>query len=80
MKSQLLGVLAALATKADGTVDEDKLTADQKMGDVEKVAAQTNKDGTLRLTAGKYVLFCNVVEKDGASHFAKKMYGTLTVT
>jgi plastocyanin len=71
---------SALPTKADGTVDEEKLTEDQKMGEVEGVAAQSKKDGTLKLTAGKYVVFCNLVEKDGTSHFAKKMYGTLTVT
>jgi plastocyanin len=71
---------SALPTKTDGTVDEDQLTTDQKMGEVEKVAANTKKDGTLKLTAGTYVVFCNLVEKDGTSHFAKKMYGTLTVT
>jgi uncharacterized cupredoxin-like copper-binding protein len=71
---------AALPTKADGTVDEEKLTEDQKMGEVEKVVAKSKKDGTLKLTAGKYVVFCNLVEKDGTSHFAKKMYGTLTAT
>jgi hypothetical protein len=71
---------SALPTKADGTVDEEKLTEDQKMGEVEGVAAQSKKNGTLKLTAGKYVVFCNLVDKDGTSHFAKKMFGTLIVT
>jgi hypothetical protein len=71
---------SALPTKTDGTVDEEQLTEDQKMGEVEGVTAQSKKDGTLKLAAGKYVVFCNLVDKDGTSHFAKKMYSTLTVT
>jgi hypothetical protein len=41
---------------------------------------RSNQDGTLKLTPGKYVVFCNLLEKDGTSHFAKRMYATLTVT
>jgi plastocyanin len=72
--------LAALAIKPDGTVDEDKIAEAAKMGEVEGVAAQTDKSATLALTPGSYTLLCNLIEPNGDSHFAKGMHGTLTVT
>jgi iron uptake system EfeUOB component EfeO/EfeM len=69
-----------LPTKADGTVDEEKITEAQKVGEVEHIAPNSSKKTTFTLEAGKYVMFCNLVEKDGTSHFAKGMSGTFTVT
>ena len=69
-----------LPTKADGTIDEEKITEAQKVGEVEHIAPNSSKKNTFTLEAGKYVMFCNLVEKDGTSHFAKGMSGTFTVT
>ena len=70
----------ALPTKADGSVDEDQIPEAQKVGEVENIAAKTAKSGTFAMQKGTYVLFCNLSEKDGTSHFAKGMYTTFTVT
>jgi hypothetical protein len=70
----------ALPKKADGSVDEDKIAEEQKFGEIEHVAANTSKTGKFDLKAGKYVVFCNLVEKDGTSHFVKGMAATFTVT
>jgi hypothetical protein len=70
----------ALPTKADGSVDEDQIPEAQKVGEVENVAGRTNKSGTFAMQKGTYVLFCNLSEKDGTSHFAKGMSTTFTVT
>ena len=65
----------ALPTKADGSVNEDGtgLTA---VGELEDVEVGKSKSTTFDLAAGKYVLFCNVVENPPmanmggiASHF-----------
>ncbi len=69
----------ALATKTDGSVDEEKILEALKVGEVEKVAARTTKSGTLEVEPGTYVLMCNLVDANGASHFAKGMVATLTV-
>ncbi len=70
----------AFATKADGSVDEDKIAEADKMGEIEHVAASSVKTGTFSLKAGTYVIMCNLVDKAGVAHFTKGMVSTLTVT
>ena len=70
----------ALPTKADGSVDEDQIPEAQKVGEVENVASNSEKSGTFAMQKGTYVLFCNLSEKDGTSHFGKGMSTTFTVT
>ena len=64
-----------LPTTSDGEVDEAKLEAKgEDAGEIADVAPQATKDGTFKLTPGKYVMFCNL-----PGHYAQGMYGTLTV-
>ncbi len=66
---------ADLPTTSDGEVDEAKLEAKgEDAGEIADVAPQDTKQGTFKLTSGKYVTFCNL-----PGHYAQGMYGTLTV-
>jgi hypothetical protein len=68
-----------LPTKADGEVDEDAIPESERMGEVEAVNPGFSKTLKLKLSAGKYVLFCNSV--DGTKvHFKEGMYADFTVT
>jgi uncharacterized cupredoxin-like copper-binding protein len=60
-----------LPTTADGSVNEENLNSP---GEVPDVAAGQTKHGTIPLTPGNYVMFCNL-----PGHYAAGMYGTLTV-
>jgi hypothetical protein len=73
---------AKLPTKADGSVDEDKIPASDQIGEMEDIASKTTKSNTFDLTPGQYVVFCNVVSEDTPpiSHFAEGMHTLLTVT
>jgi uncharacterized cupredoxin-like copper-binding protein len=65
---------AELPTTADGAVDEAKLEAQgEDAGEIADVAPGDTKQGTFKLTPGKYVMFCNV-----PGHYARGMYGTLS--
>jgi plastocyanin len=55
---------AALPTAADGTVDEAKLPAGALIGEVEAFPAKQTCQGTFALTAGRYALFCNILETE----------------
>jgi uncharacterized cupredoxin-like copper-binding protein len=56
-------------------VDEAKLEAEgADAGEIADVAPGDTKKGTFKLTAGKYVMFCNL-----PGHYTQGMYGTLTV-
>jgi hypothetical protein len=70
---------ASLPTKPDGTVDEDKIPDNAKMGEIEDIGAGTSKSKTFDLAAGRYVAFCNVVTS-GVSHYAKGMRTQFAVT
>jgi hypothetical protein len=74
---------SALATKADGSLNEDAIAETQKMGEIEHIAAQAQKSKEFDLPAGNYVAFCNVVEKSGTGmgsvHYALGMHTTFTV-
>lgn len=66
---------AKLPTTPDGSVDEAKLeSAGQDAGEIADVSPGATKKGTFKLTAGRYVMFCNV-----PGHYAAGMYGTITV-
>ncbi len=66
---------ADLPTTADGEVDEAKLEAKgEDAGEIADVAPQDTKQGTFKLTPGKYVMFCNL-----PGHYAQGMYGSLVV-
>lgn len=73
----------ALPTDADGAVDEEQFEKGQAQGEVEDVAKGTSKSIELKLTPGRYVVFCNIVEDETAekvSHFKKGMHALITVT
>ena len=70
----------AFTTKADGSIDEEKIDEAAKMGEIEHVAASSTKNGTFALDPGTYVIMCNLVDTAGNAHFAKGMVSTLTVT
>lgn len=66
---------ADLPTTSDGEVDEAKLEAKgEDAGEIADVAPDATKKGAFKLTAGKYVRFCNL-----PGHYAQGMYGSLTV-
>ena len=69
-------------TVVDGQVDEGALAEDDFLGEIEAFPAGESCEGTFELTAGTYVLFCNIAEEeDGAleSHFELGMQTTLLV-
>lgn len=83
----------ALPKKSDGTVDEAKIAATDKVGGIEDIAAGAHKSETFDLTAGTYVAFCNIVDaktgghsdtshgsETGHVHYAEGMHVTFTVS
>ena len=68
---------ATLPLAADGTVDEDKLPKGAFVGEIEPFPAKQHCTGTFQLTAGRYALFCNILETeaDGTkeNHYANGM-------
>jgi len=73
---------ADLPTDADGAVDEDQIAEDAQVGELEDVRAGKTKSISFDLTAGDYVIFCNIVdeEADGTivSHFKEGMHEVFT--
>lgn len=62
-----------LPTLPDGSVDEEKLEAQGKApGEIPETLAGKTKKGTIKLPAGRYVMYCNI-----PGHYAAGMYGTL---
>lgn len=67
---------ASLPTAPDGGVDEEKLDqVGQEAGEIPDVEPGDSGSSKFDLTPGKYVMFCNV-----PGHYAKGMYGSVTVT
>jgi hypothetical protein len=68
---------AKLPLAADGTVDEDKLPEGALVGEIEPFPAKQRCTGTFQLAAGRYALFCNILETeaDGTkeNHYANGM-------
>lgn len=77
-----LAVSAYLVGEDD--VDEDQIPKSNKVGETGNVNAGKTKAITLKLSAGSYILFCNIIdtEPDGSqiSHFAKVMYTTINAS
>jgi hypothetical protein len=75
---------AALPKTADGIVDESKLPAGALVGEIEAFPAKGSCQGTFELAAGRYALFCNLLETeaDGTkeNHFANGMRTAFEVT
>lgn len=73
----------ALPTDADGAVDEAQLAETDIIGEIEDIESKKTKKATFKLTPGKYILFCNIVEEEATgekeSHFAEGMVNTITV-
>ena len=72
-----------LPTDADGGLDEEKLPEGGLIGEIEPFNGGQLCKGAFKLTAGKYVLLCNIVEEEGGvkeSHFKEGMHAPLTVT
>ena len=76
----------ALPTKADGSVNEDG-TGITVIGEIEEFPVGEDAEKEFDLTAGKYVLFCNVVEAESMpdmggkkSHYSLGMFAAFTVT
>ena len=69
----------ALPTKSDGSANEegDGITPIDEIEDIAVGATQTL---TVSLDGGNYVLICNIVSKQGVSHYQQGMRAALTVT
>jgi hypothetical protein len=74
---------AKLPLAADGTVDEDKLPEGAFVGEIEPFPARQHCTGTFQLAAGRYALFCNILETeaDGTkeNHYANGMRSAFEV-
>jgi uncharacterized cupredoxin-like copper-binding protein len=55
----------ALPKKSNGSVNEAKLPDGAIVGSIEGVKSQATKSATFELTAGTYVLICNIVDPAG---------------
>lgn len=76
------GVPAEQLRVVDGKVDEGTLPEGAFVGEVEAFPGGEDCKGTFELSAGSYVLFCNIVEQhDGKqeSHFREGMVTTFEV-
>jgi hypothetical protein len=59
---------AALPTKPDGSVDEDKIPESDKVGEIAGVSAGKEVTKAFNLPAGNYVALCNIVDQMGAGN------------
>ena len=68
----------ALPTIHDGSVPEDAV---ELVGEIEEFASASSASMVFNLTAGKYVLICNVVETEGdlESHYREGMRAVFVV-
>jgi len=71
---------AGLPTGQKGSVNEDQIDEADKVGEIEEVAAGSEKSASFDLTPGKYVAFCNIVDHMGDVHFSEGMHVGFTVT
>lgn len=58
--------VADLPTKADGSVDQDRIPEAYKIGEIDHVAARSHKTAEFTLAPGTYVAFCNIVDQMGS--------------
>lgn len=69
----------ALPAADDGSVDEAG-EGIEVLDEIEELAAQTEASLTIDLSAGNYVLICNIVTAEGTSHYQEGMYTSFEVT
>lgn len=69
---------ASLPISADGTVDENGAGI-QIIGEIEEFPVGETKQAVFQLTAGKYVLICNLLDEPVA-HYRNGMRSPFTVT
>ena len=74
----------ALPKDADGGMAEDKLPEGGLVGEIEEFAGGKVCSGVFNLTAGKYVLLCNITETEPngekESHFKEGMHTSFVVS
>ncbi len=68
-----------IPSQANGEADEEAVPKAAHMGEVEHVLPGTSKTFKLKLSRGKYVLFCNLIDGTKA-HFKEGMHAQFTVT
>lgn len=72
-----------LPVDADGAFDEEAFGTEKVLDEVEDIEAGSQKELTLDLEPGSYLLLCNVVEEtetgEVESHFHEGMHATFTV-
>jgi uncharacterized cupredoxin-like copper-binding protein len=72
-----------LPVKPDGSVDEDAVAEASHVGEIEDIAVGSSKSTSFDLTAGKYVIICNVMQDQSGgspiSHYSKGMVTQFTV-
>jgi hypothetical protein len=56
---------AALPTKPDGSIDEDKIAESDKVGEIADIAAGKTITKAFNLPVGNYVALCNIVDQMG---------------
>jgi hypothetical protein len=56
---------AALPKKSDGSVDEDKISEADKLGETGDIPARTSTTKTFTFKPGSYVAFCNIIDDMG---------------
>ena len=73
----------SLPVDENGKVIEDELSESNLIGEIEEFEAGTTESASFDLTAGTYVIFCNIAEdqSDGSveSHFEEGMHAVITV-
>ncbi len=67
-----------LPTKADGSVDEDKIAETDKVGEIEHVMSHQTKSSSFQLDPGTYVAFCNLVDQMGTGSMMNGNMGSGT--
>ena len=57
--------VADLPTKADGSVDEEKIAKSDLVGEIGNIPAHGSKTATFKMASGTYIAFCNIVNQMG---------------
>ena len=51
-----------LPTKSDGSVDEDKIPENDKLGEIAHLKSHEKKSAVFDLKSGNYIAFCNLID------------------
>jgi hypothetical protein len=80
---QALPVVTTAGERSVGAVDEEAISDADKMGETGDVNARSHVSKRFHLTAGTYVMFCNIdniaADKAVTNHFVHGMSAVLTV-